>query len=185
MTAAEIQSLKALFVVTASYFNHEIPDDVLVMYVEDMKDLNYMAVAAAIGNLRRDPKTTKCPLPSQIRAKLTPESNPESEATMIVGRIIEAISRVGPYEVAKAKAAIGPVGWTLVSMEGGWEHVCSVETDKLPTLKAQWRQTAKALIERGVGANDTKALPGPRDAGLTPLGEMLERITQRLPEDPK
>jgi hypothetical protein len=182
VTAPEKQELKALFICTALYYGHEIPDDALPLYIADLDDLPFVAVAAAIGGLRRDPRVTKCPLPSMIRARLTPESNSDSEAVMVTGRVLEAISRFGPYRLEEAKAWIGSVGWILVSMEGGWEHLNAIESDQLPTMKAQWRQLAKALIDRGAANPGWKQLgEGDRskDAGLTSFGDTLMRLTLR------
>lgn len=181
MTAPEIQQLKADYILLAAYFGTEIQDDVLVAYANDLADMSYEAVKGSMTALRRDPKTIKLPLPSAVRARLTPESNPDSEAVMVTGRILEAIAKYGPYRIEEAKHWIGPVGWILVKMEGGWEHLNCVHSDDLGTMKAQWRQTARALIERGAGTvSDAPQIEGgKRSEGLTSLGEMLDRITQR------
>jgi hypothetical protein len=133
VTPDEKRSLKALFVATALYFNQDIADAALGLYIDDLEDLPFPEVAQALKDIRRNPKTTRCPLPSAIRANLNPESDPESEATLLASRI-----------------AMGPVAWEVVHMEGGWESVCqSLTYDNMTTMKAQWRNTARALLERG------------------------------------
>lgn len=183
MTQIEKQKLKALFVATAAYFGHEIPDSALVMYVEDLQDLPFEAVAAAMGEVRRDPKTTRCPLPAMIRARAMPQTDPEAEALEAVGRMVEAISRIGPYRVSDARNFIGELGWAVVTREGGWEQVCSVLTEEnIGTLKAQWRQMALAQYRRArAGFSDAPALPEP--AGAARLG--LLDVKKLLPEMPR
>lgn len=167
MTQEETKQLKALYVATALYFDQKIPDPALALYCEDLVDLSFSDVSRAIGELRRDPRTTRCPLPSMIRARLTPESNPESEAIMVIGRIVQAIAKIGPYRTADAKHSIGAIGWRVVQMDGGWEQVCGYTTDALGIHKAQWRNMARALIERGVGdETETPRLPEPPSAPM-------------------
>lgn len=157
MSPDEQSQLKALYVATAMYFDQKLPDQVLSLYCEDLTDLPFAAVSKAIGEARRDPKTTRCPLPSAIRVRVHPESDAESEAVLIASNIIGAISRIGPYNTAAAHRSLGPVAWRVVELEGGWEAVCENLTyDNMGTLKAQWRGLAKALIQRGIGAEQSK-----------------------------
>lgn len=183
MNTLELQKIKEGYVLLARYFGQAIDDDVLLAYANDLADLPYCQAERAMTALRLDPKTTRCPLPSQIRARVTPAASPDNEAILIVGRVIDAIARIGPYETQRAKAAIGPVGWKLVTLEGGWEFLCGLKSDALPTLKAQWRGTAKALIERGADeAEPAQIEHSPRDAGLTSFGDMLAQIAQKPKE---
>jgi hypothetical protein len=150
VTPDEKRSLKALFVATALYFNQDIADAALGLYIDDLEDLPFPEVAQALKDIRRNPKTTRCPLPSAIRANLNPESDPESEATLLASRIVGLVVRIGPYASSSARLAMGPVAWEVVHMEGGWESVCqSLTYDNMTTMKAQWRNTARALLERG------------------------------------
>lgn len=177
MTRDEAQKLKLLFLATAAYYSHEVKDAALALYVEDLADLPYEAVAGALAALRRDPKTRRCPLPADIRAKLTPESDPEAEATVIAGRILAAISRIGPYNVAAARQAIGEVGWQVVEGSGGWENLCQIDNDDIGIHRAQWRSHAKALLQRGNVTPIRPALPNGKAAGggLTRLGDILPK----------
>lgn len=177
MSAIERQQLKALFVAMALYFDQRLPDEVLSLYVEDLADLPFDSVARALKDLRRDPKTRRCPLPSAVRAKLTPEADPESEAILIASRIVGAVSQIGPYRSTEARMAVGLVGWQVIQMEGGWESVCENLTyDKMGTLKAQWRGLAKVLIERGVTSSDSIAIEHKSSGELTNLGDILKRL---------
>jgi hypothetical protein len=176
----ERQALKGIFVATALYFGQELPDAALKLYCEDLEDLPFTQVAEALKALRRDPKTTRCPLPSAIRAKLNPESNAESEAIVLASRIVGQITRLGPYQPAAARMALGPVAWEVVQMEGGWESICQTLTfENMPILKAQWRNLAKALIERGghTPSVDRPAIPDKRSTtGLTNLSDIFKGL---------
>lgn len=177
MNAQERQALKALFVANAQYFDQIIPDDVLPLYVDDLADLPFPKVVQAMRELRRDPSIKRCPLPSQIRAKLTPESNPDSEALMVSGRITDAIARIGPYQVEKAREYIGPSGWEVVKLSGGWANLCALTTETIATHKAQWRMLAKAVIERGVSAPSGPAIEDKRtESGLVSLDYILKKL---------
>lgn len=180
MTQVEKQQLKALFVKTGQYFDQIIPDEVLRLYVEDLADLSFPKVAQAMGMLRRDPMVKRCPLPSQIRAKLTPESNTDSEAVLLVGRITDAISRIGPYNTTAAREYVGPSGWEVVKLSGGWENICSLTTDTLATHKAQWRMLAKAVLERGVYSKDIQ-ISQDSYPGMSSLADILKSLPK--PED--
>lgn len=170
MSADEKQKLKALFVATAMYFGQDIPDQALRLYVEDLEDLPFDRVASALCDVRRDPRTTRCPLPAVIRAKVNPESDPEAEAVEAVSRITHAIARIGPYRVEEAREYIGPLGWIVVQREGGWEAVCGILTDdNIGILKAQWRQMAVAQFKRAkAGLIDAPALPSPTGGIVNP-----------------
>lgn len=149
MTQSERQQLKAVYVATAMYFDQKIPDEVLSLYIEDLADLPFPSVVKAIHSLRRDPKTMRCPIPSVIRSRLNPEMDPEGEATLIASRIVGCVSKIGPYRPQYAQLEIGHVGWQIVQMEGGWAELCQRLTfDNTATLKSQWRNLAKTLLQQ-------------------------------------
>jgi hypothetical protein len=171
MSPEEIQKLKALLVATAMYYGQQIPDQVLGLYVEDLADLPFDRVAQAMGEYRRDAKSTRAPLPGMIRARVEPKSDPEQEAAIMANQIVEAIARTGPYQTPQ----LDPVAMRIIQMEGGWMQICEMVTnDNLTAFKAQWRTLAKALIGKRE-RNEALALPSPatRDAlrigGLTRL----------------
>lgn len=161
MNQDEKQKLKALFVATALYYSQDLPDAALRLFVEDLADLSLPEVERAISELRRSPKVTRCPLPAVIRAKINPQMDPESESQWIANSIVEAISRVGPYQIP----ALHPIAKEVVKMEGGWEQVCEVSTNEnIGMLKSQWRKLAHSLLERG-GRLTQPQLDGPSEGG--------------------
>lgn len=146
MSPEEKQQLKALFVANSLYFGQQIADQALKLYVEDMEDLPFSAVVEALKLIRRDPKTTRCPLPSVIRAKINPTFDPENQAVLIAAEIVEFISSCGPYQIPP----LSEIARRVVQMEGGWIQVCEITTnDNLTALRAQWRGIARGLIQHG------------------------------------
>lgn len=152
MTLEEKQQVKALYVATSLYFGQQIPDAALKLYVDDLEDLPFDQVAEALKQVRRDPKTTRCPLPALVRARIEPAPDPESQAAIVASTILEAISSCGPY----VTPIFDEITRRVVEMEGGWQQVCEmVSYDNLPTLRAQWRGLARGLIqERGMVHRD-------------------------------
>jgi hypothetical protein len=164
VTAQEIQQLKALIVATALYYGQTIPDNVLALYVEDLADLPFLGVAAAIRDVRRDPKTTRFPLPAVIRARLMPAPSDEGEAQEAVSRLIAAVSKFGWVQPKAAREFMGELAWTVVEREGGWSNVCSeLNESNIGMLRAQWRDLAESLSARSRAGtlNTPPALPKP------------------------
>lgn len=146
MTREETQKLKALYVAMSAYYGQRLPDDALGLYVEDLSDLEYESVAGALTELRRDPRINRCPLPAVVRDRIQPAGNPAAEAIVAANEIASAIARIGPYR----SPGLSALAMDVIRLEGGWEQVCEVTTnDNLPTLKAQWRELARSMIETG------------------------------------
>lgn len=175
------QAIKALIVATSAYYGQKLDDHVVAMYAEDLADLPVDKVAAALKEIRRDPKTTRFPLPAVIRVRVMPEQNPEHEALEAVARIVAAVSNIGPYRTQDARAFIGELGWSVVQSEGGFENVCQVlNEDNIGILKAQWRQLAIAKQSRAAaGFDHAPGLPAP-SGGLKSLG--LSNLIKQLPQ---
>ncbi len=172
MTREEKQQLKELFVGTALYYGQEVHDQALELYVSDLEDLPFPEVAQGLKDLRREVKTTRCPLPAAIRAKLNPEIDPEAHAALIANEIVHAIGRVGPYQTPY----LSDEAMEIVRLEGGWQRICETLTNEnLGIFKAQWRGLAKSVIggEKSVQAR----LADQRRSGcgeLTALGATLQ-----------
>jgi hypothetical protein len=148
MTRDEKQQLKALFVATGMYYGHQLHDQALELYVADLEDLPFPEVAQVLGELRRDPKIRRCPLPADVRSRLEPSNDPEAIAVAAAAEIVEAIGRVGPYRSPILSLIAGEV----VRLEGGWQRVCEVVTnDNQSIYKAQWRELAKSILARSPG----------------------------------
>ncbi len=178
MTQEEKQNLKMLFVGMSLYYGQEVHDQALELYVSDLEDLPFPDVEGALRDLRREVKTTRCPLPAAVRAKLNPTIDPDAHAALIANEIVEAIGRVGPYRLP----SLSGEALEVIRLEGGWQRLCEVVTnDNLSIYKAQWRQLAKAVMggDRSVQAR----LADQRRSGdgdLTAIGECLSPPADEL-----
>jgi hypothetical protein len=182
MTDSEIQMLKKLLVATAAYYGQQVPDNVLALYVEDLADLPFVDVARVLREIRRDPKTTRCPLPAAIRAKLRPVDTDEGIALAAVTRMIEAVSRYGWNNTEKAKEFCGELAWSIVTADGGWMKVCeNLDPETLGVARAQWAKMALNNLHRSRAGTlrSAPALPGPVNetlVGLTPMTKLLQEM---------
>jgi hypothetical protein len=189
MTPEQQRALRGLVIGMSAYYGQTYPDDAIRLYVSDLVDLPYDDVVRAMGEVRRDPKTTRMPLPAVIRDRLQPADTLESNARESASRIATAVSRIGPYRTAEAKAYIGELGWEVVKRQGGWEETCAALTyDNATTLQAQWRELAISLGRRArIGLLDTPpSLPKP--SGGSPSGQLRSfagLLSHLKPEDPK
>jgi hypothetical protein len=136
--------------------------------------------------LRREPGRRTCPLPSDIRKLIAPDSISDlAVANDVAGRIGGAMSRFGYTNPRQAEQFIGPIGWAVVRILGGWQHLCNtITTDEMRTFHAQCRELAKSQLEISrVRAREAPhdALPAPArrelPAGGAPesAAEILER----------
>jgi hypothetical protein len=158
------QKLKLLLVATAAYYGARIPDDALALYAEDLEDLPLESIQSALRDLRRDPKTTRLPLPAVIRQKLAPEAlSDEDLAIEAVNRIFQAVARFGWPNPVAAREMIGEVGWRVVEMDGGWQTVCrELNEDNKVGYRAQWKGLALVQIRRArMGIVGGPSLPAP------------------------
>lgn len=178
MTPDEKQKLKALIVATAMYYGHEIEDTVLSLYVEDLEDLEFPAVARAIGEVRRDPKTTRFPLPAVIRDRIAPVDLSDADAKEAASRIVQAVAKFGWCNPNSAQSFIGELGWFIVQRQGGWLNVCQMTDHRnLTSLQAQWRDLGASIHRRALAGtlHIPPALPAPRHELDSPTMKILEK----------
>ena len=182
MSRAEI---KALIIQMSAYYGQKFEDPIILMYTEDLADLPVSEIARVMNELRRDPKITRFPLPAMIRDRLTPAVTPENEALEAISRVIAAVSNIGPYQIEKARAAIGELGWEVVKAEGGWENVCqNLTEDNIGMLRAQWKSIALAKMARAkAGLIDGPSLPEPAmQAKQIEIKNMVSRFALPMPK---
>lgn len=156
--------IKKLLIGLAEFYGESLTPQRLNMFAEVLSDLSPEEVAAAIQNCTRDPRITRMPLPANLRQAVRPASNPDHEALEASNRIVEALEKFGWNNPRDARTFIGELGWIVVQREGGWEALCeATSTRMIPTLKAQWRELAKAIYARSQrGEIDTApGLPRP------------------------
>lgn len=95
-------------------------------------------------------------------------------------RIFAAVSKFGYMNAEQAKKYIGELGWECVERNGGWQLLCETLTlDNMGILKAQYRETCKAIMgRRKRGVDDMPpALP---DNQKLLLPENVKRLTEKI-----
>lgn len=178
MTQSEILQLRGTLALYAAYYRQQLPDAVVVMYAEDLADLDFATVSAALRAYRANPKNRTMPLPAQIREMLEPQVDPESAAREIAARITAAIPKFGWCNSQEARAYIGEVGWQVVLDQGGWMHICQhhgLEIDP-SVFQAQARDLAKSrLVHNPQAMAKVIGLPsgGERKGELTAKNDFL------------
>lgn len=68
--------------------------------------------------------------------------------TEAANQILGAVSKFGSYRAIHAKESLGVDIWRIVEAIGGWEILCSIEIDDLPTWRAQIRDAAEGLSKK-------------------------------------
>lgn len=179
MLPIEIAHLKKLLIVTAAYYRQELPDAVLLMHIKDLEDLPFDKVAEALQRLRYEPNRRQCPMPADVRAHIDPGSSDLALANEIAGKITSCMANCGYTNPRRAEEAIGPVGWAVVSLMGGWHHLCTTTLERdMRTFYAQCRDQAKGQLEmrrKGAGHIAAKELPDSAtrgQGGLMPVGDI-------------
>ncbi len=180
-------AVKTAYIHLAAYYGQSLSDRSIVMYAEDLADLPVSAVLLAMRKLRREPGRRTCPLPSDVRRLVRPDNVSDAAASNdIAARIGGAMSQFGYTNPGPAEAHIGPVGWQVVKLMGGWRHLCNtITTDEMRTFHAQCRELARSQLEIGRVAQITKAAPAlpeaarERPRALEPVRSILEHSAFR------
>lgn len=178
MTGEEIQKLKAMIAVNASYYSQIVQDNVLALYVADLADLPLAAVERALHELRRDSRTTRFPLPATIRERILGAKPGEMDhAREASARILAAVSKFGPYNLEGAKEFVGSLGWEVVVLQGGWLEVCEkLDYSNQGQMQAQWRDLAESVAKRRrAGHVAGPSLPSPGSPAIDVKG-LLPRL---------
>lgn len=156
--------------------------ELLTIYDMQLAPLGYENVCRALDEIictrgSRDP----FPSVAEIRHKIMPVVDDETQAIEIAGRIAEAVVKDGHVNLTRAKERIGELGWQVVQMSGGWLEVCSLESARdLNIAKAQWRKDALAVLARRK-AGGRPELPPPTGQGAP---KRIADIMARLPDMP-
>lgn len=177
MVTENRERLRAAVIATAELANRTLSDAAVRLYVHELASLPIDAVCAA---LVAGARAQRLPSVEEIEASVTGKVGPQGEAQEVADRIGAAIKNIGSYRSQDAKEAIGELGWEVVRQCGGWQAVCSVESEKdLAIAKAGWRETAKWVATKAkAGALGQKpALPmPPPSSGLRSAADLVKGI---------
>ncbi len=180
------KKLLEIISLTWAYYNRgqSLQDQVLLMYAEDLSDLDLDQVCIAYGEWRRNPKNKTFPLPAQIRELVCPEQNiaPEAMAREIAARITGAVPKYGWNNGKEAALFIGPAGWSAVERAGGWLYICENLGTKLSatTFQAQIRDQIEANLRYGGALEQAIAIAPTRKhggLGLSSASDVIKKIT--------
>lgn len=110
----------------------------------------------------------------------------------IAEKIVGAMRMYGSWShnIEKVCDHIGPVGQAVVNIQGGWKELCASvdDNDQLSALKAQWRQSAAAVIARWKAESyvppEFVALDGPeKEPPLELPGELGKVVAEFITAD--
>lgn len=161
------QILRQMILSEAAFYDSQMSDIKLKMFVEEMSDLTLEQIHRAYFNFRKDPKRIqKIPMPSEVRQFTNPELTEQNQATTAAALIITAVGKFGHMRGPEAREYIGELGWSVVQMQGGWSYICeNLGIDlSVGTFQAQARNIAIAQIERAKAGQLTTppGLPEPQ-----------------------
>lgn len=171
-----VQIIKTLMIM-ADLFEREISEEAAALLVSDLSEYPEDRVLHALTRCRKE--LSRFPTVSDIVDRIAPEERPETKAVLIAHSIVEAVSKDGWTNPDRAKERMGEEAWRVVSMAGGWNTVCETLTDRnKPTLIAQWRDLAAAVLAGKRESSPTPRLAGP--GGSASLGEILNKSLSHL-----
>lgn len=148
--------------------NFELDDSLALFYRRHLEDLDDVAVLSALeaimlelgGGQRQFPSVAAIRRRASGQVAAGPEARmiDDGEARAATALVIGAVSRFGSIngsgqsaadKTERIKAHVGELAWRCVVMRGGWNFLCETLTNAdLPTFEAQFRELAKATLER-------------------------------------
>lgn len=96
-----------------------------------------------------------------IGIKIPEAPSARDEASNIAANIINAIGSFGGYKAREAAAHLGPEIWSVVEGFGGWETLCMIDNDDVPTIRAQLRDLAES--KKKIAYHQNNQLSGGKD----------------------
>lgn len=145
MKTKESKIFNQLVVLSVSLGQQQDPKR-LEIYVENLKRFELEPLLRQIESFSRSAKYF--PQLVEIIGPLTGLDVPTDElATIIASEIIECISRFGPYQTNEVRTYLGDK-FQIAQRIGGWQALCQISYDEIPTTRAQLRELAKAYINR-------------------------------------
>lgn len=161
MTNEKMQGLlTALKLATPKWAPQEINSILAQIWLKALEELDDENIKNAIVSAMKN--CTEWPSPTEVKRIAQGSFQTDEEVgAEIVGRIIGAMSKYGYTNHNAAEAFIGPIGWEVVQMSGGWNEVTNQGYDDLVTCKKIWRDLAVQVSKKRfqTGANNPPALP--------------------------
>lgn len=129
----------------AAYFGKELNNVQLTFYGEYFNQFTLEQVNKVFRGAIRT--FAKFPTIAEL-CKLfdAPKEDERDAANEMAGAIISSIREFGYNRAKEVEAHVGPVAWHAIEQFGGWENLCSTESDNLPTIRAQLRDLCKSVM---------------------------------------
>lgn len=144
----EAKIIQAVGVVAATT-GKELDDWGLSIYVEDLSQFEGEAFARVLHRLRAAYKERTLPTVKELEDAALQRATGKNDVDEAVARICTAIRTIGGNNHVRAMEFVGELGWAIVSRYGGWQAVCSVETEKdLAVMRSQMKSTGESVRER-------------------------------------
>lgn len=147
------------------------------MMALDLAEYPPQQVLAALGKCRRE--LSRFPTIAEVISRIPGQAiDDASQATLIAGRITEAITKFGPYRTSEARTFIGDLGWQVVKESGDWLNLCEMGSRELAMSRSQWIKLAEAKLKSGLAPSTAARLEHAPPA----ITAMLERLP-KMPEE--
>jgi hypothetical protein len=146
------------------------------------------SVLQMFGILKEVPKhCDRFPSIKQLLEMLEPKADKDAEARIIADKIWAGIERFGSMKSKQdlVRQSIGEVGWQVVENMGGWRVVCDIASyDNVGQMKAQWRESAKAIMDVAEvkAQRDRLGLDSPPEWEALPSGSSNDRSIRSILE---
>jgi hypothetical protein len=129
------------------YSPKEVNRDLANAWISVLKDYSDIEIKSAFGKALTS--LTEFPVPVDIKRLCQGTFQDDEEiGEEIAGRIIGAIGTHGYTNPERAKAAIGELGWKVVTQFGGWTSVCETTFDQMISSRKMWRDSATILSKK-------------------------------------
>lgn len=151
------KSLAAL----ASVCRFVLTPEVVELYDRILSKVGYRPAVLAIQKVFATRKATDS-FPSVSDLLTLADSRPTDQAAAveIADRIWQAIAIFGYPDENGAKEKLGPIAAKVIE-QVGWQELCSTTVSQATSVKAQLRESAKAILERERNQAIQKLLSGP------------------------
>lgn len=148
----------------------------LKAYVEVLNDYNEADITFGIKSAQIE--CDRFPSLAWLIKKMQGVGTEMDAALQMSGEIIESISRFGRMRGDEAKEYLGEVAWLAVERSGGWNNLCQITNNQVPTTKAQLRDICASQLRTLKKNPDSLKLTSEkrtqqRLSGPTTIGKLL------------
>lgn len=181
------QLLKDMLLYNFTYYGTQLSEAMVKMFATELADLEIEDLQRAFAEFRREKGRRQMPMPADIRWKIKPDvCSDRALATEAAARILTAISKFGHPNGIHAKEYIGQLGWSVVTMQGGWIELCRSVGDDVPTsvAQSQWIRLAESLLEMGRALTRDESGKSKAITQVSSIGDVLKKYLPELGSKP-